>query len=202
MIIVLAQQKGGAGKTTLAAHLAHAFALDGKSVGLADLDPQRSLSNWAQAASGLGLEVIESAGWRASSDIKDLSRKSEVTLIDCPGNASNLLEAALRAADLVLVPCQPTLLDAWATAPVLDMAASEKTPARVVFNRVPPRGGMAAEATAVLQEAGAELLTTTLGNRVAFSNGIGQGSTALGLSKTSRAAQEVAALKAEVEAIV
>ena len=45
-IITVAQQKGGAGKTTLTAHLAVAFKDAGKSVALVDIDPQQSLSNW------------------------------------------------------------------------------------------------------------------------------------------------------------
>ena len=55
-----------------------------------------------------------------------------------------------------------------------------------------------AEAEAVLKEAGAKRLQATLGNRVAFSNGMGQGTTALGLSGSSKAAQEVVALRKEV----
>ena len=202
MIIAFAQQKGGAGKTTVLAHLAHAWADRGRSVGLADLDPQRSLALWAANQRDHDYTVIESAGWRATSDIRDLSKSCDVTLIDCPGNASSLLEAALRAADLVLLPCQPSMLDAWATDPILKMAAKEKTPARVLMNRMPPRGGIADQVQAHLREHGAELLQTTLGNRVAFASGVGSGTTALGLARTSRASSEVAALADEIEALL
>jgi len=202
MIIAFAQQKGGAGKTTVLAHLAHAWADRGRSVGLADLDPQRSLALWTANQRDHDYRVIESAGWRAASDIRDLSRVCDVTLIDCPGNASSLLEAALRAADLVVLPCQPSMLDAWATEPILQMAAREKTPARVLMNRMPPRGGIADQVQKHLQDAGAELFRTSLGNRVAFASGIGRGTTALGLSRTSRATREVAALADEIEALL
>lgn len=202
MIIVLAQQKGGAGKTTVAAHLAHAWANAGKSVGLADLDAQRSLSQWAAHQTDHDYEVVESAGWRAGSDIKDLSRACDVTLIDCPGNASNLLEAALRTADLVLLPCQPTVLDAWATPPVLEMARKEKTPARILLNRVPPRGTSAETIRSRLVEDGAEVLKSSLGNRVAFANGFAQGTTALGLGKSTPAAKEILALRKELEKLL
>lgn len=202
MIIAFAQQKGGAGKTTVLAHLAHAWGGAGRSVGLVDLDPQRSLSMWAQAQTVLEVECVESAGWRAGSDIKDLARKQEVTLIDCPGNASNLLEAALRESDLVILPCQPSMLDAWATAPVLEMAAREKTPARVLLNRVPPRGGLVDEVRAALGKSGAQLMDTTLGNRVAFAAGLARGTTALGTGRSSRATQEVQALRTEIEALL
>ncbi len=202
MIIVFAQQKGGAGKTTVLAHLAHAWVRAGRSVGLADLDPQRSLAQWVAHQHAHPFECIESAGWRAGSDISDLARKHDVTLIDCPGNASNLLESALRASDLVLVPCQPSVLDAWATAPVLQMAAREKTPARVVLNRVPPRGGAVDAVREILATEGADMLESMLGNRVAFANGLAAGTTALGLGGRSTAAREVEALRAEIDALL
>lgn len=202
MIIAFAQQKGGSGKTTVLAHLAHAWGNAGASVGLVDLDPQRSLSTWAEHQTVVPATCTESAGWRASSDIKDMARASDITLIDCPGNASSLLEASLRESDLVILPCQPSMLDAWATQPVLEMAAREKTPARVLLNRVPPRGGLVDEVRATLAETGAELLTTTLGNRVAFAAGLARGTTALGLGKSTRAAEEIRALHKEVAALL
>ena len=202
MIIAFAQQKGGAGKTTVLAHLAHAWAEAGHSVGLADLDPQRSLALWAGQQDVHPFTCVESAGWRASSDIGDLARKHDVTLIDCPGNASNLLEAALRASDLVVVPCQPSVLDVWATGPVLEMARREKTPAQVLLNRVPPRGGKADEIRQQFETEGTGVMQTTLGNRVAFANGLAQGTTALGLGRRAMAAQEIDALRAEIEALL
>lgn len=202
MIITFAQQKGGAGKTTLAAHLGHAWALAGKSVALIDLDPQRSLATWAAIPGGAGLICMESAGWRAGPDIRDASRAHDLTLVDCPGSASTLLETALRESDLVVVPCQPSVLDGWATKPLLDMAAREKTPACVVFNRVPPRGGSQAEVAAHLKTSGATVLAASLGNRVAYSNGLGAGTTALGLSRTSRASVEMMALRAEIDRLL
>ncbi|MEM8658745.1 MAG: ParA family partition ATPase [Pseudomonadota bacterium] len=202
MIIAFAQQKGGAGKTTLLAHLAHAWADAGKSVGLVDLDPQRSLSMWSEHQTVVSVDCIESAGWRAGSDIKDMARGHDITLIDCPGNASTLLESALRESDLVILPCQPSMLDAWATAAVLEMTQREKTRACVVLNRVPPRGGLMEEVLITLKEGGAEVLDSRMGNRVAFAAGLAKGTTALGLGRTTRATQEVQALRAEIDALM
>jgi len=201
-VIAFAQQKGGAGKTTVLAHLADAWARAGKSVAIADLDPQRSLTIWGEMRDGAPLTVQESAGWRAGSDIKDLAKAHDITLVDCPGNASTLLEAALRESDLVIVPCQPSVFDAWATGPILEMAAKEKTHARVLLNRVPPRGGSVDAVKAKLQELGATLLKTTLGNRVAFSTGIARGTTALGLAKRSVATDEIGKLRREVDRVL
>ncbi len=200
-VISFAQQKGGAGKTTLLIHLAEAWRQAGKSVALVDLDPQRTLAHWWGLQPRVGIECLESAGWRAGSDVKDMARNSDVTLVDCPGNASNLLEAALRESDLVLVPCQPTGPDVWATSALLKMAAKEKTPARVVMNRVPARGGAVEESVAALKEGGAELLKARVGNRVAFFTHLMSGGTALG-GRKSLATSEVTALRKELDRLL
>ena len=201
-VISFAQQKGGAGKTTVLLHLAEAWRRAGRSVALLDLDPQRTLMSWAEQQTSDGLEIIESAGWRSGSDVRAAGRKHDVVLVDCPGNASSLLEAALRESDLVLVPCQPTAPDVWATGAILKMAAREKVPARVVLNRVPPRGGSTAEALVALKSSGAEILASRLGNRVAFSTGLMSGRTAYALARNSAAIREVDSLRDELDGVL
>ncbi|QHQ33680.1 ParA family protein [Algicella marina] len=201
LIVSFAQQKGGAGKTTLLIHLAEAWRQQGRKVGVIDLDPQRTLSSWWGLAEREGMACAESAGWRAGSDIKQMARDCDITLVDCPGNASNLLESALRESDLVLVPCQPTGPDVWATGALLKMAKSEKTPARVVLNRVPPRGGTVAESLATLKAEGAELLKGRVGNRIAFSSHLMGGGTALTGRKT-RASEEIDSLRKELDRLL
>lgn len=200
-IISFAQQKGGAGKTTLLIHLAAAWEAAGKRVALVDLDPQRTLATWAGLQPGSTMTCRESAGWRAGSDIKEAAREADITLVDCPGNASNLLEAALRESDLVLVPCQPTGPDIWATGALLEMAAGEKTPARVILNRVPPRGGAVEACAAALKKSGAELMKPRVGNRVAFSAHLMEGGTAMRRPRT-RAAEEITALRKAVDRVL
>lgn len=201
-IVVLAQQKGGSGKTTLAAQLAAAWRAQGRAVALVDLDPQRSLSRWARLRADAGITLVESKDWRAGGDIRAAAKIAERVLVDCPGNAESLLRTALREAALVLLPCQPTPLDAWAAEAMLDLCRKEKARARVVLNRVPPRGGAVEEALALLAAARADLLETRLGARVAFSTAFLTGHAAAELQPRSRAAAEVKALTAEVEALL
>lgn len=197
-VISFAQQKGGAGKTTVLAHLAHAAALSGASVALIDFDPQASLSRWAQLAKIDGLDLLETASYRASSDIRDAAKQHDLTLVDCPGSAASVLEAAIRESDLVIVPCQASAMDIWASEPSLKMCDKLDTPARILLNRVPPRGMSAEDAARVLKREGATILRTRLGNRVAFSRGIAEGTTALGLSGQTAAKAEIAALQKEI----
>ena len=199
-IVTFAQQKGGAGKTTLLAHLAHSWANSKKSVAVFDLDPQSSLTSWA-SRSDIPFELLESKDYRAGRDLKEASDKYDYVLVDCPGSATSLLEAALRESDLVLVPCQLSALDVWATGPLLNMAKSEKAPARIVLNRVPPRGNFAA-AQSALDDLGEKVMKSRLGNRVAFMNGMATGTTALGLARNSVAIDEVTALRKETEKVL
>ncbi|MBP7001865.1 ParA family partition ATPase [Amaricoccus sp.] len=199
-IITFAQQKGGAGKTTVLAHLAAAWSEAGRRVALIDLDPQRSLTRWAGLRADPRVDLIESRDYRAAADMKAAKRSHDFVLVDCPGAASNLLDAAVRESDLVIAPCQPSVMDVWATASVIDTTRRLKTPLRILLNRFPPRSGSVEEAIAALGEAQAQLMTTRLGNRVAFSQAVLTGRTAPELARRSAAAAEIAALRDEVEA--
>ncbi len=197
--LTFAQQKGGAGKTTLVAHLARAWQLAGKSVILIDLDPQRSLSFWNELREDDAFDLREGAGWRAGPDIKEARGQADVVLVDCPGNASDLLQAALRESDMVVIPCQPSPLDIWATAPILKMATKEKTAARIVLNRVPPRGPHADAAQKSLTSDSGQVLRSQIGNRVAFSALMSAGKTAIDRGGNAKAKSEIDALRRELD---
>ncbi len=201
-IVTFAQQKGGAGKTTVLAHLAVAFARSGLSVALIDLDPQASLAHWGEARADPGLTVARSKDYRAGADMKAAARSHDLVLVDCPGAASNLLDAALRESDLVIAPCQPAAMDVWASRSVLEAAARQRTPVRVLLNRVPPRAGDVEEAREALAEAGAALLEARLGNRVAFAQAMRSGRTAPEIARRSPAAAETEALRAEIATLL
>lgn len=196
--ITFAQQKGGAGKTTLLAHLAHAFALKKQEVALLDLDPQASLTHWAGLADIDNLTLLETASYRIGGDIRSAKERFDYVLVDCPGSAASVLETAVRDSDLVITPCQPSQMDAWATKPILELCAAENTPLRVVLNRVPPRGGAADEIAGDFKTSGTKLLKSRIGNRVAFAKSFGAGTTALGLSGQSVAKLEIASLSKEI----
>ncbi len=197
-IVVFAQQKGGAGKTTLLVQTAVALSRRKLSVALVDLDPQRSLTRWAELRNDADLSVESASEWQASGAIRRAARAASHVLVDCPGNADVLLRAAVREADLVVIPCQPSAMDAWATAPTLEMCRREKTSAIVVLNRVPPRGGALEAAQRLLAEQDAPLSAATLGNRVAFVNAYVEGKAAAETAPRSTAAAEAEALAAEI----
>ncbi|HMQ92570.1 MAG TPA: ParA family protein [Amaricoccus sp.] len=201
-VITFAQQKGGAGKTTTLANLAAAWAAAGRRVALIDLDPQKSLTRWAGLREDPAMDLIDSRDYRAGPDIRAASRSHDRVLVDCPGAASTLLDSTIRESGLVIVPCQPSVMDAWASARVIEAAARLGTPVRILLNRVPPRLGGLEEVLDALGPARDRILAPSLGNRVAFSQAMITGRTAPEIARRSTAATEIAALLAEIDGIL
>jgi chromosome partitioning protein len=203
-IITLAQQKGGSGKTTIAAHLAVAFARQGGAVAILDVDPQGSFGEWFEARErGLGEDATgmtfrTASGWGARREARSLARDFDFVIVDTPPKSDSEARPAIEAADLVAVPIQPTPVDLWATQPTLALIAGERRPGLLVINRVPQRATLTTEMVAAIHELGWVAADTQLGNRVGFAASMGKGSTVLELDPTGKAALEVEALAAEV----
>jgi chromosome partitioning protein len=203
-IITIAQRKGGAGKTTLAAHLGVAWARSGHVVTLLDTDPQASLTQWhhrreARLGEGQsGLRFAAVTGWRVVGEVAQRARDSDIVLIDSPANADGDARSAIRAGGLVLVPVQPSPVDVWATLPTLDITRQERVPVLLVLNRVPARASLTGAMRTRLAAYDVGLAQSAIGNRVAlaaaFAEGWGIGESDPG----SPAAAEIAALAAEV----
>ncbi|MDF1793842.1 MAG: ParA family partition ATPase [Thalassobaculaceae bacterium] len=209
-ILTVAQQKGGAGKTTLAAHLAVAIAETGKTVAVVDIDPQASLSSWWDMRGDLGLPAPTDAkgkggltvhritGWRTANEVEKLARDHDVVVVDSPPHAETEAKIAVRIADLVLVPLQPSPMDFWATQATLDLAKSEKTPALLVLNRVPSRASLTEAMTAKIREMGAKVAKASIGNRVALAASLLEGKGVTEYQRRGTAAAEIRALATEV----
>src|SRR3954447_4939195 len=154
--VALVNQKGGSGKTTIALHLAAAFWQHGENVLVLDLDPQASAAEWHDARSE-PLPHVESV--QPARLAKVITHASEIAtgvlvLDTAPHSEAASLEAA-RCADVVLVPCQPSIMDLRAMRKTVDLLKLVRVSAVAVLNNVPPYGGIGDEA--------AETITTDLG---------------------------------------
>jgi chromosome partitioning protein len=200
-VVTIAQQKGGAGKTTLAAHLAACWSQSGLSVAAVDIDPQGSLTRWFAARTATlgdpGLTHVQITGWRTQREVERLLATHDVVVIDSPPHAETEAKIAVRSASLVLVPVQPSPMDVWATEPTLALAKAEGRPALLVLNRVPPRTRLADALTGAIAGLGVPVAATQLGNRTGYAAAMMEG---LGVTEAGRnkAAEEITALAQEI----
>lgn len=201
-VITVAQRKGGAGKTTLACHLASAFRAAGLSVRAIDADPQRSFTLWASARQrALPEETafsLESVSGFALSGALRTSSASDIVLIDTPPSVDMTVERAIRAADLVLTPLQLSPIDLAASLPTAQAIGEAGRPFLFVINRAPPRARIADDIRAQIKKHRIPCAAVELGNRAAYAEAIAQGLGVVETEPTSLAGQEVTALSQEV----
>jgi chromosome partitioning protein len=201
-VLTLAQQKGGAGKTTLAAQLAVAFAAGGKRVALVDIDPQGSLARWfalREAAGKAGrISFTAVTGWRAQATVDKLKAANDLVLVDSAPHAEIEAKIAVRVADLIIVPMQPSPLDLWATEPTLALARAEKRQALIVLNRDQTRMKLSEALAGPIAELGAAVAETTIGSRTAFAASMMEGLGVVETAPRTKAAVEILALADEI----
>ncbi|MDW8397900.1 MAG: ParA family partition ATPase [Acetobacteraceae bacterium] len=206
IVIAVAQRKGGAGKSTVAANLAAALAASGRQVGLLDTDPQGTLTRWhaerqASAARAAALAFEAPSGWRVPATL-DRMRGLDAVILDTPPHADTDARIAIRAADLVLVPLQPSPADLWAVEGTLELADAEKRPVALLLNRVPAAGRLKEEVAGELRRRNLPLLDASLGNRTQFATAFRKGLGAVEAAPRSQAAAEARALAEAVSAFL
>ncbi len=209
-IIAVVNQKGGAGKTTLAMLLAGSLADRGKRVLVADADVQNSALHWSTVRAGTAFPaaVMDYSGEenKLHKALRKRAHEFDYIVIDSPPAATALVTAsALRVAHLALVPVIPSPLDVWASVRIreaIDLARNKnpELEARLVVNQMQPNTLLAREVLGMLPEFGIPLLAASLKSRTAYRQcaALGASIQALG-SRAALAVMEVDALRREVE---
>lgn len=199
--VALVCQKGGAGKTTLAIHLAAEAAAHGLRTLLLDLDPQASAAKWAdrrKVDAALDVDVAVDSPARLEAALTQAAREAyDLVVMDTAPHADQTSLRVARLADLVLVPVRCSILDLDAVGATLDLCTLAHRPFAVVLNSAPIRSRVVQEAMETVRGLGAELAETVIRERVALRHALVDGRVAREFNPGGAAAAEIAALYME-----
>lgn len=206
-VIAVLNQKGGAGKTTIATHLARALQLRGSDILLVDSDPQGSARDWAAVREDQTVPVVGIDRPTIERDLKQIAEK-EYVVIDGAPQAHDLAVSAIKAADLVLIPVQPSPYDIWATSDLVELVKQRieitdgKLQAAFVVSRAIKGTKIGSEVNEALTGYDLPILETRITQRVIYPVSAASGSTVLDEEPNSEAAAEIKALVEEVLQII
>ena len=203
-VIAVLNQKGGAGKTTIATHLARALQLAGSDVLLVDSDPQGSARDWAAVREDQPVPVVGIDRPTIERDLKSIAKKDFVVIDGAP-QAADLAVSAIKAASFILIPVQPSPYDIWATADLVELVKQRievtdgKLQAAFVVSRAIKGTRIGAEVTEALNGYGLPVLESRITQRVSYPGTAAAGSTVMDAEPDSDAAAEVRALANEIK---
>jgi chromosome partitioning protein len=213
LLVVVANQKGGCGKTTTTMQLAGAWGRAGKRVLVVDADPQGTATRWAacapdEAAFPATVVGMAAAGGKIHRELAKVLPDYDVVVVDCPPAVdSPVPQSALLVADVVLVPVIPSPPDLWAAVGIRDLVkrmadVNEGLKALLVVNMAQAGTTLSREAADALADFGLPMARSTLGFRQAFRQSAVYGCTVHGMKPVdAKAADEVDALAMEVLAL-
>jgi len=200
-VVVIASQKGGVGKTTVAAHLAvHAsMAGEGPAV-LVDTDPQGSLREWWNARKD-EYKRDEDMLALATANLDDLPAKlaelrkngAAIAIIDTPPAITASIKRVIEVADFVVIPARPSPHDLRAVAATVNLTRGAGKPFLFVVNGATPRANITVEAVAALSEHG-QVAPVILYQRTDFAASMIDGRTVMETTAAGRSAKEIAEL--------
>lgn len=193
--VAIISQKGGAGKTTLAVHLAAQAEAAGHVSLIVDMDPQTTASQWAAwRGEDRPPEVIDSPPPLLGRKLEQARKLGAgFVVIDTPPHADTAASTAALNADLILIPCRPRAFDLHAVQMTARLVADRR--AFVVFTAGPPRAPrLYAEAAEVVQGYGLSVCPVHIPERAAYHHATAEGRTAAEIEPGGKAAEDMAAL--------
>jgi chromosome partitioning protein len=198
-VVGILKQKGGAGATTVAIHLAAAAIEAGRRPVVVDTDPQHSASSWREHRTQEEPQVV-------AVDVEDLPaviREAadmgyNLVIVDTPPHSGVRTTAVGRLSDVAVIPTRPDALDLAAMPAMLELVETLRKPYTVVLNACPYRAPEVAEARASLEAYPAPVWTGQLGLRRAYSRAISSGQAVTEVNLDEKASAEIRELWAHI----
>jgi chromosome partitioning protein len=201
--LAIISQKGGSGKSTIAVHLTAYAHAKKQYPALIDLDPQGSSYKWNSSrieghSKSPKLEVVQGTAAKLK-DMLELAEQSgiKIAVVDTAPHSDNAAAIAAQLADFVLIPCRPARFDLDAIASTVQIVAAASKSAAVVLNAA-PRGKLAEEARAALEQQGIKVLPTVLQQRASFAHAVIDGRAVHEYEPEGKAAQEITMLYSDI----
>ena len=204
-IIAVLNQKGGAGKTTLSTNLARALQQDGDKVLLIDSDPQGSARDWNAAGNGELLPVVGLDRPTLAKDIQAIQDNQDWLIIDGAPQIAELAVAAIKCADMILIPVQPSPYDVWACEDLVDIIKTRqevtngKPKAAFIISRVIKNTQLSKEIGEALEGYGLPVFKNFTSQRVIYPKSAATGLTVLDVEPSGDAAAEIRAIAQELK---
>ncbi|WP_339057744.1 ParA family partition ATPase [Candidatus Regiella endosymbiont of Tuberolachnus salignus] len=205
MIISVLNQKGGVGKTTLSVNISASLTRMDNRVLLIDADPQGSSLNWATAREDKPLfTVIGLPRKTIHKEVAEISKGFDYVIIDGPPRVTDLARSAIMAADLVLIPVQPSPYDVWAAEEVVTLINEariykEKLKSAFVVNRKIANTAIGRDVGEALSEYNTPVLRGCVTQRVIFAEAAAKGCAVYEMDAQGPAAKEIDNLVNEIK---
>jgi len=197
IVVAILNQKGGSGKTTLSTNIARQFEIDNERCLLVDSDPQGSARDWHAASDGELVKVVGLDRPTLDKDLKAVKSGYDWIIIDGAPQLQKMAVSAIKGADIVLIPVQPSPYDVWACADLVDLikARQEVTDGRpqaaFIISRMIKNTLISRDIRDALDEYELPIFQNGTTQRVIYANSATAGQTPMDVDSACEAAQEI-----------